>query len=304
MFCVWFKDMELGMEWLVHSKFQHHQQQQLVATLITAECKEHRLASLEQHLEPHQSIAQGNQTTQHMVSVMLQQGYCYHVSHKEACRTGPISRNKSPDLSLYILYIIISCKNFVKDQSIFPLVVILFILITISFDDVFLFGENWYWWLLGLEGFIISILKSLVIPEIWLALSSVIYSRITLFFALNHICSKSHHSRSKSCLFLIRPFLLHIASFLFQKQNEMKKPCSAFHQTDWILWFQSGCRKVVIELCVVQFWSEIILVISNRTCTVCSSYFEITRLISDQIALHSVLLLLLIRAVQPDLFSP
>ena len=39
--------------------------------------------------------------------------------------------------------------------------------------------------------FIMSILKSLVIPSIWLALSSVIYSRITLFLALNHICSKS-----------------------------------------------------------------------------------------------------------------
>ena len=45
--------------------------------------------------------------------------------------------------------------------------------------------------------FIISILKSLVIPVIWLALSSVIYSRITLF-VLNHLFSKSHHSCSKS----------------------------------------------------------------------------------------------------------
>ena len=39
--------------------------------------------------------------------------------------------------------------------------------------------------------FIMSILKSLVIPSIWLALSSVIYSWITPFLALNHICSKS-----------------------------------------------------------------------------------------------------------------
>ena len=38
---------------------------------------------------------------------------------------------------------------------------------------------------------IISILKSLVISAMWLALSSVICLRITLFFALNHICSKS-----------------------------------------------------------------------------------------------------------------
>ena len=40
---------------------------------------------------------------------------------------------------------------------------------------------------------IISILKSLVIPAVWLVLNSVIYSQITLIFALKHICSKSHH---------------------------------------------------------------------------------------------------------------
>ena len=45
---------------------------------------------------------------------------------------------------------------------------------------------------------------------------------------------------------------------------------------------------MVIELCVVQFWSEIILVISNQTCAARSFDFEITRMISDQIALHSV----------------
>ena len=52
--------------------------------------------------------------------------------------------------------------------------------------------------------------------------------------------------------------------------------------------FQNGFNKVVIELSGVQFWSEIILVISNRTCTARSFDFEITRMISDQIALHSV----------------
>ena len=45
---------------------------------------------------------------------------------------------------------------------------------------------------------------------------------------------------------------------------------------------------MVIELCVVQFWSEVTLVISNETCAACSFDFEITRMISDQIALHSV----------------
>ena len=45
---------------------------------------------------------------------------------------------------------------------------------------------------------------------------------------------------------------------------------------------------MVIELCVVQFWSEIILVVSNRTSAQRSFDSEITRMISDQIALHSV----------------
>ena len=51
---------------------------------------------------------------------------------------------------------------------------------------------------------------------------------------------------------------------------------------------------MVIELCVVQFWSEIIFVISNQTRAARSFDFEITRMISDQIALHSVQLPLLI----------
>ena len=51
---------------------------------------------------------------------------------------------------------------------------------------------------------------------------------------------------------------------------------------------QNGCNEVVIEPRVVQFWSEIILVISNRTCAARSFDFEITRIISAQIALHSV----------------
>ena len=51
---------------------------------------------------------------------------------------------------------------------------------------------------------------------------------------------------------------------------------------------------MAIELRVVQFWSEIILVILNRTRATRSFDFEITRMISDQIALHSVQLPLLI----------
>ena len=52
--------------------------------------------------------------------------------------------------------------------------------------------------------------------------------------------------------------------------------------------FQNGCNKVAIELRVVQFCSEIILVISNQTRAARSFKFEITCMISDQIALHSV----------------
>ena len=55
-----------------------------------------------------------------------------------------------------------------------------------------------------------------------------------------------------------------------------------------VLPFQNGSNKVAIELQVVQFWSEIILAISNRTHTARSLNFEIMRMISDQIALHSV----------------
>ena len=52
--------------------------------------------------------------------------------------------------------------------------------------------------------------------------------------------------------------------------------------------FQNGCNKVVIEPRVVQFSSEIILVISNRTRDARLFDFQIMRMISTQIALHSV----------------
>ena len=58
--------------------------------------------------------------------------------------------------------------------------------------------------------------------------------------------------------------------------------------------FQNEYNKVEIELRVVQFWTEIKLVITNRTPASRSCDFVITRLISVQIALHSVQLPLLI----------
>ena len=58
--------------------------------------------------------------------------------------------------------------------------------------------------------------------------------------------------------------------------------------------FQNECNKVEISLRVVQFWSEIKLVITNRTLASRSCDFVITRLISDQTALYSGQLPLLI----------
>ena len=54
---------------------------------------------------------------------------------------------------------------------------------------------------------------------------------------------------------------------------------------------------MVIELRVVQFWSEIILVIWNRTRAARSFDYEIPRMISDQIALDSVQLPLSIKKI-------
>ena len=58
------------------------------------------------------------------------------------------------------------------------------------------------------------------------------------------------------------------------------------------------CNKVAIELRVVQFWSEIIPVISNQTCAACSFDFEITRVIPQEIASHSVQLPLLTEEIK------
>ena len=58
--------------------------------------------------------------------------------------------------------------------------------------------------------------------------------------------------------------------------------------------FQNEYNKVEIELRVVQFWTEIKLVITNRTPASRSCDFVITRSISVQIARHEVQLPLFI----------
>ena len=63
-----------------------------------------------------------------------------------------VPHTNSPDWSSYIPFKI-SGENLIKDQSIFSLVIILFILITISLDNVWLLlGENWCWSLLDVKG--------------------------------------------------------------------------------------------------------------------------------------------------------
>jgi len=51
---------------------------------------------------------------------------------------------------------------------------------------------------------------------------------------------------------------------------------------------QNEYNKVIIELRVVQFWSDIKLANTNHTPATRSCDFVIARLISDQIALHLV----------------
>ena len=57
---------------------------------------------------------------------------------------------------------------------------------------------------------------------------------------------------------------------------------------------------MVIELRVVQFWCEIKLVITNHTPATRSCDFVITRLISHQIALHSVQLPLFMNVAREE----
>jgi len=124
------------------------------------------------------------------------------------------------------------------------------------------------------------------------------YSRIAPFFAQNRIFSQPMRmgQKTKQPIIFQGSFK---ATIKFQ-ENERQKVivwrilqlllpklcCYCFSPK--IVRFQIGPDKVALELRVVQFWSEIIVVISNRTRATRSFDFEITRMISDQIALHSV----------------
>ena len=92
--------------------------------------------------------------------------------------------------------------------------------------------------------------------------------------AIKSYCFVSHD-------FMSRPFCSHVA-MLQDGASSWREFCK---QTNVAACrFQNECNKVEIALRVVQFWSEIKHVITNRTPASRSCDFVITRLISDQIA--------------------
>ena len=154
--------------------------------------------------------------------------------------------------------------------------------------------------------FITPILKSVVVPVIRLALIGAVYSWIAPFFALNCIIFPANEGatlktkqsirfqglfkvtnqiagewKAKSIMWEIL-HLLFPNSYFFPPKKWMNlisnQLCTA--SIKYLNWpscvfgqFQNGCNKVVIEPRVVQFWSEIILVISNRTHAARSFHF-------------------------------
>ena len=177
--------------------------------------------------------------------------------------------------------------------------------------------------------FITPILKSLVIPVIWfwLALIGAIYLRIAPTFASNCIFFLANEEatpktkqpirfqgvfkvteqiarkwKTKSVMWQILQLLFpKLLFFSPPKMDDLISNRLSTASIKYLNWpspvfrrFQNGCNKVVIEPRVVQFWSEIILVITDRACAAHSIDFEITHMISAQIALHSVQLPLFI----------
>ena len=170
-----------------------------------------------------------------------------------------------------------------------------------------------------LSVYITPILKSLVVPVIWLALIDAIYPWIAPFFALNCIFFPANEEatlttkkpigfqglfkvanqiagkwKTKSIMWQILQLLFpKLLLFPPQKWMNLISDRLSTASIKYLNWpspvfgrFQNGCNKVVIEPCVVQFWSEIILVISNQTRAARSFDFEITPMISAQIVLH------------------
>ena len=193
------------------------------------------------------------------------------------------------------------------------------ICVNLGLDITFILFNSHYITERRISGFITPILKSLVVPVIWLALIGVIYSWITPFFVLNHIFFPANEEATLKTKQPIRfqgllKITNQIAGKRKMKDNEYHEANFAtfvsksliFPPKKWmnlisnqlstalnwpspVLWqFQNGCNKVVTEPCVGQFWSEIILMVSNRTHATPLFDFEIMHVISAHIALHLV----------------
>ena len=190
------------------------------------------------------------------------------------------------------------------------------ICVNLGLDITFILFNSHYITERRISGFITPILKSLVVPVIWLALIGAIYSWITPFFVLNHIFFPANEEATLKTKQPIRfqgllkitnqiagkwktmSIMRQILQLLFPKvlffppkkwMNLISNQLStALNWPSPVLWrFQNGCNKVVTEPCVGQFWSEIILMVSNRTHATPLFNFEITHVISAHIAFHS-----------------
>ena len=190
------------------------------------------------------------------------------------------------------------------------------ICVNLGLDITFILFNSHYITERRISGFITPILKSLVVPVIWLALIGAIYSWITPFFVLNHIFFPANEEATLKTKQPIRfqgllkitnqiagkwktmSIMRQILQLLFPKvlffppkkwMNLISNQLStALNWPSPVLWrFQNGCNKVITEPCVGQFWSEIILMVSNRTHATPLFNFEITHVISAHIAFHS-----------------
>ena len=190
------------------------------------------------------------------------------------------------------------------------------ICVNLGLDITFILFNSHYITERRISGFITPILKSLVVPVIWLALIGAIYSWITPFFVLNHIFFPANEEATLKTKQPIRfQGLLKITNQIAGKWKTMSitrqilqllfPKVLFFPPKKWmnlisnqlsttlnwpspVLWrFQNGCNKVITEPCVGQFWSEIILMVSNRTHATPLFNFEIMHVISAHIAFHS-----------------
>ena len=190
------------------------------------------------------------------------------------------------------------------------------ICVNLGLDITFILFNSHYITERRISGFITPILKSLVVPVIWLALIGAIYSWITPIFVLNHIFFPANEEATLKTKQPIRfqgllkitnqiagkwktmSIMRQILQLLFPKvlffppKKWMNLISNQLSTTlNWpspVLWrFQNGCNKVITEPCVGQFWSEIILMVSNRTHATPLFNFEIMHVISAHIAFHS-----------------